>query len=68
MTGQILLTIIMLLFLLIPLSLHFLNKVRLFHNYDDFTIPSSIAFLISLIYLVINLGVLIGTYWNKPMF
>jgi amino acid permease len=70
MTGQILLTIIMILCFIIPLLLHYHNIVNLFKDYnlEWYDIVCTVLFIISIIYLLVTLGIFIANYWNTPIF
>jgi len=68
MTGQVLLTIIMLLFFIIPLILHYHNKVMLFKDRHNYDVLSTVFFVISIISLVVTLGIFIKEHWNTPIF
>jgi hypothetical protein len=68
MTGQILLTIIIILFFIIPLILHYHKITELFNDVFWHEILNTTLFIISLIYLLIMLSMFIYHHWNTPIF
>ncbi len=68
MTGQNLLTIIMLLFFIIPLLLHYHKLTNLFDTDYGHEIICTILFVFSIIYLLATLGIFIKEHWNTPIF
>jgi hypothetical protein len=67
MTGQVLLTIIMILCFIIPLLLHYHKTIKLFYD-NPVSVISTILFVISIIYLILTLIVFILEHWNTPIF
>lgn len=68
MTGQILLTIIMVLCFIIPLVLHYSRIIDLFDDEELSSILPCTLFILSVIYLIVSLFILIITNWNKLIF